>query len=182
MAQEKPSGIAFFDFDKTIITVDSGPRYGWHIYKDRVAGALPSFRALFYGIGFKMGLVKRRSVAKFGVAAYKGIPRDVLTKWMKEAYPRLIQPHLSKTVVDRMKQHQAEGFHVVVISASPPFFLQEAADDLGMDAVFGSELGFENEVCTGKYTGKYLAGPVKADIARDYAAAQGLTLDDCYFY
>lgn len=177
-----PRGIAFFDFDKTILKVDSGVIYGLQIYRDGLTHRLPTYKAAFGGIGYKLGLVRRRKVAQWGVGEYVGLSREQITKWMKNAYPKLIKPHLSKVIVHRIQQHQQNGLHTAIISASPPFFLTEAAKDLDMDYVFGSELFFKDDICTGEYAGKYLGGPTKKAIAEKQAADLGLSLKDCWFY
>lgn len=178
----QPKGVAFFDFDKTILTVDSGPIYGLRIFRDGTAHTWPSLRAGMAGIGYKMGLIKRRSIARIGVGAYEGLSQEDIASWMKMAFKNLIQEHLSELILKRIREHQQAGFHTIVISASPPFFLRETAHFLGMDGVFGSDMLFEDGVCTGRYAGKYMDGEMKKQTAKGYAAQFGLDLQDCWFY
>ena len=178
----KPSSIAFFDFDKTILTVDSGPIYGVNIYREGVARLMPSLKAAFAGVGYTLGLVKRRSLARLGVGEYEGLTAEQLATWMKNAYPRLIQPHLSKVIVDRINFHKSQNHLTAIVSASPPFFAVEAARDLGIDFVFGSEMLFVDGVCTGTYAKVYLGGDDKRNVAEAKAKEYGLTLDQCWFY
>lgn len=177
-----PRGIAFFDFDKTILKIDSGVSYGLQIYRDGLTHRLPAYKAAVGGIGYKLGLVRRRTVAEWGVGEYVGLSREKIESWMTDAYPKLIRPHLSKVVVRRIQQHKENGLHTAIISASPPFFLTEAAKDLEMDYIFGSKLHFEEGICTGAYEEKYLGGPTKKAIAAKQAQKLGLTLKDCWFY
>ncbi|MEM0996071.1 MAG: HAD family phosphatase [Bacteroidota bacterium] len=182
MAQQPATGIAFFDFDKTILTIDSGPIYGVQIYRDGLTRTFPSFKAAFGGLGYKLGLVRRRKVARWGVGEYIGLTREEIGNWMADSYPRLIQPYLSSVVVARIRRHQADGFKVGIITASPPFFVAEAVRDLGLDFAHGSDLQFENGVCTGAYAGKYMGGPTKRATAQRVAQEAGLALEQCWFY
>lgn len=182
MEANKVKGIAFFDFDKTILKVDSGPIYGLQIYRDGLTRSIPTFKAAFGGIGYKLGLVKRRKVARWGVGEYQGLKRSTIAEWMANAYPKLIKPHLSEVVVEKIREHQANGFKTGIVTASPPFFVKEAARDLGMDFVFGSDMLFINGVCMGVYADRYLGGPTKMKKAQSAAESEGLTLEDCWFY
>lgn len=182
-SEPRPKGIAFFDFDKTLLTVDSGPIYGFRIYRDGLARAYPSIRAGLAGIGYKLGLVKRRSIARLGVAAYVGLERKQIDEWMAQAYPKLIAPHLSGPVVAALRAHQAAGLKTAIVTASPPFFVRAAAKALGVDEVFGSNLDYDSDgVCTGIYADKYLGGKVKRDTGKAYAESLGFKLSDCWFY
>jgi HAD superfamily hydrolase (TIGR01490 family) len=182
MEIQNPEAIAFFDFDKTILKVDSGPIYGYKIYRDGLARSFPTLKALVGGIGYKLGIVRRRKVARWGVGEYVGLTKTQIADWMRDAYPRLIRPHLSSVVVERIREHQKNGHKVGIVTASPPFFVREAEKDLKLDFAFGSDLQYKDEICTGTYAKKYLGGPSKMETARIVAESNGLTLADCWFY
>jgi|GEM_PF-5610516 len=152
--------IAIFDFDKTLTTKDSFLLF-----------SLFAARTLHEKI-VVLGLA---ILCKFGFlsnGSYKGLVLDHV--WLdreigeKQELLRSFQTELksieNRTVVNMLMQHHDNGDTVVVLSASPGFYLESHVHSWTADAiVHGSSLADAD----GRITIDNLYGEAKARIARD---------------
>ncbi|HUV74722.1 MAG TPA: HAD-IB family hydrolase [Anaerolineae bacterium] len=99
---------------------------------------------------------------------------DEMFDWVIE---ERVVPNLRTDVMEILRDHQAKGHVVALISGSPQELLDAMASRLGVDHVLGSPL----ETHQGRYTGK-MAGSVtmsegKVDALKAWLAASGLEID-----
>jgi HAD superfamily hydrolase (TIGR01490 family) len=84
-------------------------------------------------------------------------------------------------VLDRLREHAADGARIVLVSGSFPPCLDPIAAHVGADDV----LCTRPEVVGGRYTGKLatpMIGAAKVAAIRDLAASSGIVLEDSYAY
>jgi HAD superfamily hydrolase (TIGR01490 family) len=99
---------------------------------------------------------------------------DEMFDWVIE---ERVVPNLRTDVVEILKDHQAKGHVVALVSGSPQQLLDALASRLGVDHVLGSPL----EIHQGRYTGR-MAGSVtmsegKVDALEGWLATSGLEID-----
>ncbi|MGJ9423139.1 HAD family hydrolase [Aeromicrobium sp. CF3.5] len=175
---------AFFDLDKTIIARSS---------------TLAFSKPFFHG-----GLLTRRAVLRSAYAnfmfAISGADHDQLEKmrayltqmiagWevqtvrqvVSETLHTIIEPLVFDEAVQLIRQHQAAGLDVVIVSASGSEVVEPVGAMLGVDHVIATRLA---EI-DGRYTGEvdfYAYGPHKATAMRALAAERGYDLSTSYAY
>ncbi|WP_414451556.1 HAD family hydrolase [Burkholderia sp. 22PA0099] len=153
--------VAAFDFDGTITTSDSfrhfvqqavGPiRFAW-------AG----LRALPWIVAMKAGWISRGAAkARFAWFAFGPIAQAELdaraARFVATELPRLVRPEM----LERVREHQARGHTVVLVSASPSLYLEKWAATAGIDTVLATRLAFEGGRFTGRFDGENCWGPQK---------------------
>lgn len=175
---------AFFDLDKTIIARSS---------------TLAFSKPFFHG-----GLLTRRAVLRSAYAnfmfAISGADHDQLEKmrayltqmiagWdvqtvrqvVAETLHTIIEPLVFDEAVQLIRQHQAAGLDVVIVSASGSEVVEPVGAMLGVDHVIATRLAETG----GRYTGEvefYAYGPHKATAMRELAAERGYDLSASYAY
>ena len=92
-----------------------------------------------------------------------------------------------QTVADRLRLNEGAeylihslkqlGYTTAIVSGGFTFFGQRLQTILGVDYVYANELEIVNGIVTGKVTGDIIDGQRKADLLRELAHQQGLSLD-----
>lgn len=174
--------IAFFDFDGTLTLKDSS----------RLC-ALPSVRlglldmraALGIGAafcGYKCGVYPRHKAHMLALGSFAGKSLDEIRSAIGILHERVIGKWYSASMMERVRQHQAQGDLLVIATASFNLLPEPLATAWGFDAIIGTELGFTDGLCTGHVVGHVVETGEKLRLAREFAHAHGITLDDCAFY
>jgi phosphatidylglycerophosphatase C len=153
--------VAAFDFDGTITTSDS-----FRAFMLDAAGhgrfALAVLRCLPWLVGVAPGWSERgRTKARFLYAALGPVRHEVLDaaaqRFVERRLPALLRPEM----LARVREHQALGHEVVLVSASPSLYLRKWAATVGIQTVLASELEWRDGVYTGRLAGRNCWGPEK---------------------
>jgi len=173
---------AFFDLDKTLITINSARLW---ITREYRLGRI-SFFQLLQGTAFillyHLGLVDMDVAMGKAIATVGGLPEEDLRrrteKWFGEEVAPFAAPG-SRRVLD---QHRREGHLNVLLTTSSPYASRCAAELFGLDAFLCSSF----EVVEGRFTGKYVAplcyGQGKVHYARRFARERHVDLEASFFY
>jgi phosphatidylglycerophosphatase C len=158
--------VAAFDFDGTITTSDSFRAF----MLDAAGGArfaLAVLRCLPWLAGIAPGWADRgRTKARFLYAALGPVRREALEaaaqRFVDTRLPELLRPEM----LARIREHQALGHEVVLVSASPSVYLRKWAPTVGIGTVLSSELAWRDGVYTGRLAGRNCWGPEKVERLR----------------
>jgi HAD superfamily hydrolase (TIGR01490 family) len=115
-----------------------------------------------------------RITAGWDQALISAIVRDTLIE--------VIEPIVYDEALDLIREHQAAGRRVFIISASPEEIVAPLAQYLGVDEAIASRAELDGD---GRYTGNvefWSYGPYKADAMREAAERHGIDLDASYAY
>jgi HAD superfamily hydrolase (TIGR01490 family) len=164
----RPAGVAFFDVDETLLSVRTLESFLLYYLKREPSMISPErlrelagqvvtldrseFNRRYYGIW-----------AGQDAARVSAAGRD----WFAEA---LEQPGFYRpNVLERLREHQAAGDRVVLVSGSfePP--LRPLADALGVDALYCTELEIDRGVYTGTISAAMI-GDDKRHVVESYLA------------
>lgn len=142
--------LALFDFDGTLTTVETLPRFV------RAAGPPARVRAARWRLaplvaGYRLGLVSgtriRAAVLRFGFA---GFPADRFDAAAREFAARELPGLLHPEALARLRAHRDRGDRVLVVSGNYENLLAPWAASEGIEA-----LGSRVEVAHGRLTGRY---------------------------
>lgn len=164
---------AIFDVDYTIINCDSMiymflfgvKKKPWLIiYTPIIAVKL---------LLFLIGIINTKAAKE---ALY--IPIKYLTdEQLKEFYDKVLFKKLYKESLDRLKHYKNEGYHVMLVSASPEVYLKYFKDIGYIDTVLGTKLININGKITNKIEGDNCKGEYKVVRIIDYLAENELEID-----
>ncbi|WP_250454244.1 HAD family hydrolase [Caballeronia sp. ATUFL_M2_KS44] len=158
---QRTSVVAAFDFDGTITTGDSLKAFVFStvgVRRFAIAGLL----ALPYVLGMYIGLCSRaRAKATFLRHALKGESKPSLESAAQRFCSARLQTMIRPEMIERIRQHQARGHDVVLVSASPSLYLRIWAGSAGIETVLCTELELDNTGFTGRFVGTNCWGPEK---------------------
>jgi HAD superfamily hydrolase (TIGR01490 family) len=189
------AGVAFFDFDNTLISGDAGPLFGRSLFAARLhersllgrARLRARYLPYILWMGLQAGLYKvrarrRSSLVRSAYRGLKGVPvaefNGLLAAFVDREVPGLVYPQMRAVI----EGHLAAGRRCVIITTGMEPLVVGAARHLppGVE-VIGCRLLERKGKLTGKVVGP-LFGVDKANILDAYCRAIGAAPTDCWAY
>jgi HAD superfamily hydrolase (TIGR01490 family) len=180
-----PMEAAFFDLDKTVIAKASMVAFGRPLYRAGMISRWLVVRALWSQLLFQHRGADEERMRKFRESALRvtrGWEQARISSIVRDTLTEVIDPIVYDEALDLIRQHQAAGRRVFLISASPEEIVAPLALYLGVDEAIASRARLDD---VGRYTGEvefYSYGPFKADAIRLAADQQGIDLTASYAY
>jgi putative phosphoserine phosphatase/1-acylglycerol-3-phosphate O-acyltransferase len=174
---------AFFDFDKTIIEVESGRMAMKWMWDRRII--LPGFvlKVLAAKILNKLNLLSEERLIETMLTFYRGRKLDNFRQGSKQFYQEYLQPYLAPAIIQRIDFHKKEGHFLVLVSASLRYLLEPVVDDLGFDLLLCTDLEEGKDgLLTGRPKGPVCIEENKRTITLKMADEYGLDLENSYAY
>lgn len=141
--------IAFFDIDKTILSINSGEALIKQAHKKGIIGKTGIIKAAYAGFQYKYRLNDSfKIINKMGLWL-KGISEEKFNKISKEIFHKDIIPNIRPEIIDEIKRLKKQGTKVVILSSATQSICEPLANYLEFDDVICSKL----EVNNGKFTG-----------------------------
>ena len=174
---------AFFDFDKTLIKVESG-RVGFkYLYQIKEISLAFLLKVALVNYFYQRDWVSDTQMARVMLTFYKGRNIEPLKAGAKEFYLSHLKPHLATNILDRARRHQAAGHTLVLVSASVRYMLEPVTKDLGFDHLLCTDLEMLNDgQLTGSTEGPICIDKHKRDAIRKLAHRHHIQLNQSHAY
>jgi putative phosphoserine phosphatase/1-acylglycerol-3-phosphate O-acyltransferase len=173
---------AFFDMDKTILSENSGTLFVKYQYEKGELGPWDLVKGLGAYLRYKAGILDIDRWTKDMMAGFKGQSELATTReanrWFKDAVAPTIYPEACEIVRD----HQAKGHVVAIVSGATRFVVRPLAEHLGIRHFLYTRM----EVEDGKFTGRVIE-PIcfeegKIYWLQQFIEEQGIDLAKSWFY
>jgi len=175
--------IALFDADGTLYTAQFGRGlmkyssehnrkfYAWRYY----AGIFPAYTL------YKIKLGSREKIQYALLAHLSGMLQGLDGKQANSALEWLTHDYLLPTqrddVIKRLKEHQAKGHKVIVVSGMLMECAELFKEHLGLEAVIGTQSEFKNGKHTGQTIPPAISGRAKVEKIRELVKSRGWDVD-----
>lgn len=168
---------ALFDFDGTLIRGDSIVRFVRYAHARGLTGAGGLARAALWAAAYGLRLAtaeraKRESLSFLAGREQAGVEALGRAFCREELIPRLYPQG-----VEELRKRHAEGAEVLLITASPTFYLEALKDELPIQRIIGTRMHVENGVYTGLIAGENCRGVQKPLRLAEDLAARGDMVD-----
>lgn len=178
------TGAAFFDLDRTLLRVASGPTISAALRAEGVLGgsSLPGEKLLF-GLFNAVGeTLPSMLLTRQGVRAAKGWDVDAVRRAGERAAPELlaqVQPY----AMELIDEHRAAGRPVLVATTTPYDVLAPFAELAGFDGLLATRyrIGADHRY-DGTIDGEFVWNRGKARSVENWAVANGVSLADSFAY
>jgi len=172
---------AFFDLDRTLITVSSG-----HLWfrRERAQGRLSLKQAMeagLWGLLYNAGLMHSHSGLARAVRALEGQSEAQLAARSREFYDEEIAGTVAPGAHQVLARHREHGDRIVLLTSSTNYVADCIRRDLQLDAALAMRLQVRDGLFTGDIE-QLCFGAAKVQIAEQWAQQQGIDLADCSFY
>lgn len=179
--------LAIFDLDHTLLAGDSDNEWPKFLMQKGIVDAafVEKKNHKFYR-DYQNGCLNIDEFLAFQLAPLARFSRSELDALHAEYLETFIRPLMSDKARALVKQHQAAGDELLVISATNEFIITPIAREFGIENVIGVALETDAQ---GNYTGRYVGTPSfkEGKITRlyEWLKQRGQTLQDfekVYFY
>ena len=174
---------AFFDFDQTLIEVETGRMAMEWMRDNRMILAGFMLRVLAANVLYKLGLLSEERMVRVMLTFYKGKKLEDFRKDSEKFYREYLQPYLAPAILSRVEFHREMGHLLVLISASLRYLLEPVMNDLGFDVLLCTDLEEgENGLLTGRPIWPVCIKDHKKSVTLKLAREYGLNLEEAYAY
>jgi HAD superfamily hydrolase (TIGR01490 family) len=180
--RSRPRIGAFFDMDKTLIAQNSGTLLMKHRYRRGEIGNLDVLKGAANYLQYKLGVLDIHRFTVSALAEFRGRDEDEIEKQAREWFDELVEPTLYPEAERLVREHEAAGHVVAIVSGATKFVVRPLAERLGIHHMLYTRL----EVEEGRFTGRVIE-PICFEEGKIYWLQQlieeeGVDLAKSWFY
>lgn len=164
---------AIFDIDKTIIHTDSMFQFLKYGIRKRPASSPVILNVVLRSLLYKIGLMQ----AEKAKGVYFHAMRYLEDADLKYFYETELIPAIYPDAMKEMQDKKSEGYHVLLVTASPDAYMRYFADLPCVDKVIATKLSVQNGRFTSMIEGNNCKGEEKVRRIQQYLTEQQLTID-----
>ena len=176
---------AFFDLDKTVISKASMVAFSRPLHRAGLLSRRLMLRAAWAQLVYAQVGASPEKLEKLRarvLSLTKGWEQSEITQIVRDTLEDVIEPLVFDEAIGRIRQHQAWGHKVFIVSAAPEEVVAPIAQLLGVDEAIGTRAELDEQ---GRYSGRterYVYGPEKEVAILDTAARDHLDLSASWAY
>ena len=180
--------LAIFDIDYTITRKETLMEFFKYLVSKDIKNIKFLPRALYSGLMYSIKVYDERRVKECFLKFIDNIDEKDLAKLTKSFYDERLSSILYKDAVDMIKKLKNEGYMVILISASPEFYIKEFYAIKEVDLIIGTKFAFEGGKFVRKMDGNNCKGEkvkrlnevlkeknIKADFKNSYMFSDSLS-------
>jgi len=176
------SGVALFDFDKTLVSVNSGHLWLRAELRAGRVGARDAAWAVYWFTRYHLGLGDGLDQAfAQAVANYAGTPDQELAERSRRFFMDKLRARLRPGARAAMDRHREAGDRVALASSTTQYIADEVTRTWGLETAAFTRLEVQDGALTGRVASSAL-GRHKTTRVLEWARAEGVDLADITFY
>lgn len=165
--------IAIFDFDKTIISKDSMFLFVWYSVKRHPMTIIHLIRILWNTVLYKLKLIQVERVK----SSYFYAIRHMNESDLEQFYNTMLSPHFYQEALSELQSNKQQGYHNIVVTASPHAYVKYMMTLPFVDEVIGTELVRQDGQYTHHIQGNNCKGEEKVARIHAYLQTVGFHID-----
>ncbi len=174
---------AFFDFDETLLEVESGRLGIQWLWDRRLVPIGYILKILVANFFYQRRLLSDERMVRIMLTFYRNKRLPDFLKGAENFYQTYLKPHLAPGILARVHFHKTEGHLLVLISGSVRYMLEPVVKDLGFDHLLCTDLEVgKNGLMTGRPGGLVCVDQNKKKLTLTLAQSLGLYLEKSYAY
>ena len=174
---------AFFDFDETLIDVNSSKiGFKW-LYENKLLSRGYLIKTMLTGFLYKIRIFSEKQMADSLIKFYKGKKLEFFSNQADDFYNNLLKPQLVPEVLEKLKYHKKEGHYLVIVSGSIRYYLEPVVKDLGFDDIVCTDLEEGPDgLLTGKPIGEICIHDFKKELTLELVENENIDLEKSFAY
>lgn len=181
--QPKSNIAAFFDFDGTLVSVNSSKiGFKW-LYEHGMLSGIFILKVMIAVFLNRINIISEKRMADVMITFYKNKKLADFKAGANEFYFDYLKPHLAPNIIKRLEFHRNEGHILIIVSGSIRYYLEPAAKDLDIQHLVCTDLEENsNGLLTGKAMGQVCIGEYKKERTLKLANKLNIDLKNSYAY
>ncbi len=180
--RSRPRIGAFFDMDKTLIAQNSGTLLMKHRYQRGEIGNMEVLRGAATYLQYKLGVLDIRRFTVSALAEFRGRNEDELANQAREWFDELVEPTLYPEAERLVREHEAAGHVVAIVSGATKFVVRPLAERLGIRHMLYTRLEVEEGCFTGRVIEPICFEEGKIYWLQQLIEEEGIDLAKSWFY
>jgi HAD superfamily hydrolase (TIGR01490 family) len=176
-------GIAFFDLDKTILSVNSGSLW---VRREVALGHLSkrtALKAMAWLARYHFGFASAEAMVAEAVSHLVGTPAAAIKDRTERFFVEEVRQTYRPGALEAIAQHRKEGTRLVMLTSSSNYLAELVAQELRFDAVLCNQLEVDARgLHTGQVVGGVCFGPGKLPFAQAEADRARASMRESVFY
>ncbi|VTR58066.1 HAD hydrolase, family IB [Actinobacillus pleuropneumoniae] len=164
---------AIFDIDKTVIHTDSMFQFLKYGIRKYPATTPVILKVVLHSLLYKLRLLE----AEKAKSAYFHAMRHLDDSDLKHFYETELKPTIFPDALKEMQLKKSEGYHVLLVTASPDAYMRYFAELPCVDAVIATKLSVRDGRFTSMIEGNNCKGEEKVNRIQQYLSEQRLAID-----
>lgn len=172
---------AFFDLDRTLISVNSGTLWVRSEFKAGRITLAQLGKVAWWIFRYSLGDDDLNFAFEQAVASMQGVEEEVILQRTHEWFVSQVQQHLRPGAAEALERHRQAGHTLVLATSGTLYAALEACAAFGLDHMVCTV----PEVEDGRFTGAIASlafAEHKLHRVREWAQEHGESLDDAWFY
>ena len=169
--------LAIFDIDYTITRKESLMEFFKYIVSKDIKNIKFLPRALYSGLMYGIKVYDERKVKECFLKFIENIDEVELANLTKAFYDERLSKILYKDAVEMKKKLIKEGYMVILISASPEFYIKEFYAIKEVDLIIGTKFAFEGGKFIRKMDGNNCKGEEKVRRLNEVLKEKNIKVD-----
>lgn len=171
-------GFALFDLDGTVAKGDSilpMIRYAIRTKFAKRAG-LPNVMLAF--LGYSLGLINDTKAKEMSISFLRGKTTAQVQSFAEGFCRDVLIKRIFPGAREEINAHKRDGLRILLVTASPDFYLKPLIKELGLDGIIGTRADVTADgIYTGRIAGFNCRNMEKPFRIAEYLAAEGYELD-----
>ena len=176
-------GIAFFDFDRTLISANSGVLW---VKRELSLGHITRLQAARAGLWlmrYQLGMATMEDAVRRAITSLAGHPERDLRERTEAFYRQSVRGLYRPGGLRVIETHRAKGEPVVLLTASSSYLAELVASELRLDGFLCNRFEVDARgLHTGRPLGTLCFGRGKRALAEAFAGEAKVALEACAFY
>ncbi|MEM9173391.1 MAG: HAD-IB family hydrolase [Pseudomonadota bacterium] len=173
---------AIFDFDGTIMHGYSATAFLRAQLVERQINLREFTQLLTLVTRFGLGDIGFSALVATAAQFLRNMPEQEYLEFARRVYKDSIAKKIYPESRALIEAHLAKGHTVAIVSSATPYQVMPAAQELGIEHVYCTELELEDGHFTGRIVSPPCFGYGKVRAAHKLAEKTGITLENTYFY
>ena len=173
---------AFFDVDGTLIAKNSGPLYMKFLRQRGEIRRRDALRTFYYFLRYRLNLLDIERAVERSSHWIRGRREEDIAAHCRIWYRDMVRQYLLPDMVRRVREHQADGHLVAILSSTTNYLAEPIAEELQIAHLLVSRLVVRDGRFTGELHRPLCYGEGKIHWARRFATEHDVDLDASYFY
>lgn len=174
---------AFFDLDRTLISVNSAFLYAAY---ERRRGTISWLQfaqaALWMGL-YHLSIIDIEGAFAKAVRQYRGIEREQLIELTKQFFKEEVVTTIQPGAIEALGYHRQRGDRLVLLTASSAYMSELASEEWGLEHFISNDFPIDDKGrLLGTYERPICYGQGKVYRAQAWARQEGIDLSKSYFY
>jgi HAD superfamily hydrolase (TIGR01490 family) len=177
-----PSYIAFFDLDRTIISVNSGSLLVRKAFKKDLMSTGDLLNAIFQSYLYKFKLRDTNQIISKMGTWLKGLRIETIDELSEEVVNSYLLKAIRPEIIKEIRFHQEQNGRIVMLSSEISAICGLVGRHLGFEDIICTEMETRDGILTGNPVGNFCFGEEKRVRLTDFCEAGNYNLREAFYY